>query len=76
MLSFVIVKLLLKIENFNYSIITHKLLSLKYDLIFKQNWLRHYNLNINWKTSMMKVIDVKHKMHMLLSFNLRQHVFE
>ena len=37
MLLFVIVKLLLKIETFNYLIIAYELLSLRYNLIFKQN---------------------------------------
>ena len=74
MLSSVTVRLLLKIEIFNCLIIACELLSLKYDLILRQNWLRHHNLNINWRTSMMRVIDIRHKMHMLLSFNLRWHV--
>ena len=47
MLLSVTVKLLLKIKIFNYLIITCELSSLKYDLILKKNWLRHYNSNIN-----------------------------
>ena len=71
MLLFVTVKLLLKIETFNCSIIAHKLLNLKYNLIFKQNWLKHHNLNINWRTLTMRVTNVRHKMHTLLFFNLK-----
>ena len=68
------VRLLLKIETFNCSIIACELLNLKYNLILRQNWLKHHNLNINWKTLMMRVINIRHKMHTLLSFNLRWHV--
>ena len=74
MLLFITVRLLLKIETFNYLIITHELLDLRYDLILEWNWLRHHNLNINWRTLTMRVTDVRHKMHTLLSFDLRQHV--
>ena len=71
MLSSATVRLLLKIETFNCLIIAHELSDLKYDLILRQNWLRHHNSNINWRTSTMRIINVRHKMHTLLSFNLR-----
>ena len=68
------VRLLLKIETFNCLIIACKLSDLKYDLILEQNWLRHHNSDINWRTLMMRVINVRHKMHTLLSSDLRWHV--
>ena len=71
MLLSVTVRLLLKIETFNCSIIACELLSLRYNLILRWDWLRHHNLNINWRTSIMRIIDVRHKMHTLLSSDLR-----
>ena len=74
MLLFATIRLLLKIETFNYLIIACELLDLRYDLILKQNWLKYYNLNINWRTLMMRIINIKHKMHILLSSNLKQYI--
>ena len=74
MLSSATIKLLLKIEIFNCLIIAHKLSDLKYNLILRWDWLRHYNLDINWKSLTMKITDIRHKMHTLLSFNLKQYV--
>ena len=74
MLSSATVRFLLKIKTFNYSIIACELLNLRYNLILEQNWLRHHNSNINWRTLIMRIIDIRHKMHTLLSSDLRWHM--